>query len=64
MRKAITKAILLLADDPRPMGSVKIKGSDVIYRIRKGDYRVMYAVYDDVVVVEIITIGHRKDIYK
>lgn len=51
-----------LADNPRPNGCKKLKGRDG-YRVRKGNYRIIYDVYDNVLVVEIIAIGDRKDIY-
>ncbi len=59
----IKTAINLLAEDPRPNGCKKLKGRDG-YRIRIGDYRVIYEIFDNVLVVDVIVIGHRKDIYK
>lgn len=56
-------AILDLGNDPRPKGSKKLKSRDG-FRIRVGDYRIIYDVYDSVFVVDIIDLGHRKDIYK
>jgi mRNA interferase RelE/StbE len=55
--------ILSLADNPRPFGCKKLKGRDG-YRIRKGNYRVLYDIYDKVLVIEVIAIGNRKDIYE
>lgn len=63
IKKALVKRILLLADNPRPVGSKKLQGTKNIYRIRQGDYRVVYEIYDAIVVVEVIKVGHRKDIY-
>jgi mRNA interferase RelE/StbE len=58
------KAIILnLAYNPRPMGCIKLKGRDA-YRIRTGDYRIIYEIIDNRLIINIITIGHRKDIYK
>lgn len=51
-----------LADNPRPNGCKKLKGR-VGYRVRKGNYRVIYDVYDNVLIVEVIAIGDRKYIY-
>ena len=51
-----------LTQNPRPPGCKKLKGRQG-YRIRKGDYRIIYDVYDDVLVVEVIAIGHRREIY-
>lgn len=55
-------AIRNLAYDPRPYGCKKLKGRDG-YRIRKGDYRIIYDVYDNTLTIEVIALGHRKDIY-
>lgn len=61
---AISKAIDKLAENPRPVGSLKLKGtSDNLYRIRIGDYRVVYLVNDTIRIVNIRHIGNRKDIY-
>lgn len=60
--KQLLKVIFELSNNPRPFGYIKLKGRDA-YRIRKGNYRIIYEIYDDVLVVEIITIGDRKDVY-
>jgi len=59
----IKKAIYDLADNPRPHGYKKLQGIDG-YRIRVGDYRIIYDIFDNELVVEIITLGNRKDIYR
>jgi mRNA interferase RelE/StbE len=59
----IVKAIEGLKDDPRPHGSKKLKGSDDTFRIRIGDYRVIYNIHEKEVVVLIVRIGHRKEVY-
>ncbi|MEZ0611563.1 type II toxin-antitoxin system RelE/ParE family toxin [Fibrella sp. WM1] len=56
-------AIELLASDPRPDGCKKLKGR-LGYRIRKGDYRILYDIQDSVLIVNVIAIGHRRDIYE
>jgi len=56
-------AIQQLADNPRPFGSKKLKGKDS-YRIRRGNYRVIYDIFDAVLIIDVIAAGHRKDIYK
>ncbi len=58
----IFEAIQNLAHNPRPHGCKKLKGRDG-YRIRKGNYRIIYDIYDNVLVVDVIAVGHRKDIY-
>jgi len=63
--KKIGRAIERLADDPRPIGVKKLQGSNgSLYRIRVGDYRVVYLIDDGIKLVDIRRIGHRKDIYK
>ena len=54
-------AIARLEENPRPVGYKKLKGRDG-YRIRSGDYRIIYDILDTELIVNIITIGHRKDI--
>jgi addiction module toxin, relE/stbE family len=61
--ETIKNAMLALADDPRPYGCKKLSGEDA-YRIRVGDYRIVYSIYDDIVTVEVIRINHRKEVYK
>ena len=58
----IIEAISLLETDPKPIGSKKLKGRNG-YRIRIGDYRVIYDVLDTELIIDVITLGHRKDIY-
>lgn len=55
-------SIYQLAEDPRPIGCKKLKGRDG-YRIRVGSYRIIYEIFDRVLTIDIIAIGHRKDIY-
>jgi mRNA interferase RelE/StbE len=59
----IKQAIFDLAKNPRPHGYKKLTGRDG-YRIRVGNYRIIYDIFDTVLVVDIITLGHRNDIYK
>ena len=53
-----------LAVDPRPPGAERMQGSDGELRIRVGDYRVIYEVNDAALVVLVITIGHRREVYR
>jgi mRNA interferase RelE/StbE len=64
LRVRITRAIEALAEDPLPPGSRKLKGEEHAYRIRVGDYRTIYDVLRDMVVVLVLRVGHRKDIYR
>lgn len=54
----------LLADNPRPNGCKKLVGAEHTYRIRINDYRVVYSLFDQRLVIEVIKIGHRKNIYR
>ena len=59
----IKAAIYSLANDPRPQGYKKLKGRDG-YRIRVADYRIIYDIIDNELLVDVIDLGHRKDIYE
>ena len=59
----IKKCILDLAENPRPVGCKKLKGRNG-YRIRQGNYRIIYDINDYVLTVYIFAAGHRKDIYE
>ena len=58
----IKQAIFSLRDNPLPHGYIKLKGRDG-YRIRVGDYRVIYDIFDKELVIDVIAIGNRRDIY-
>jgi mRNA interferase RelE/StbE len=62
MRRRMQGAIGLLAQDPRPPAARALKGRPGL-RIRVGDYRIIYAVADDVLLVVVVTLGHRRDVY-
>jgi mRNA interferase RelE/StbE len=53
-----------LADNPRPSGAAKMKGRPNQWRIRVGDYRVVYRIADEIRLVTILEVGHRSDVYK
>jgi mRNA interferase RelE/StbE len=61
--KKVKQAILNLAHDPRPEGSKKLKGRPG-WRIRQGNYRVIYEIQDDQLIILVLDIGDRKDIYR
>lgn len=63
-QRRIVLAISELAVDPRPIGSVKLAGALEVWRIRVGDYRVLYEIHDRRLLVLVVRIGHRKDIYR
>ena len=60
----VVSAVADLANDPQSHGSQKLSGSERTYRVRVGDYRVIYEVFADSGVVEIQRVRHRKDIYR
>ncbi len=62
-RRRIDAAILSLAADPRPHGCRKLSGSEE-YRVRVGDYRVLYEIEDAVLRVLVVKVGHRGDVYR
>lgn len=58
----IQAAISLLAHNPRPPGAKALQGRDGL-RVRVGDYRILYTVHDQVLVVVVVTLGHRREVY-
>ena len=62
-RRRIDAAIVALASDPRPPGCKKLSGSEE-YRVRVGDYRILYAIEDAVLRVLVVKVGHRRDVYE
>lgn len=63
-RQRIVAGIRSLADDPRPPGCEKLAGEDDRYRLRVGRYRVIYSVGDGELLVVVVRVGHRKDVYR
>jgi mRNA interferase RelE/StbE len=63
-REKLVARIQGLATTPRPHGSQKLAGYDDRYRVRQGNYRVIYLIDDEASVVTIYKIGHRKDVYR
>jgi mRNA interferase RelE/StbE len=60
----ILRAISLLANEPRPSGCKKMSGYDYIYRIRIGNYRVIYEIDGKQIIIIILKIGHRREVYR
>jgi len=63
-RQRIEHRIRQLAANPHPPGSKKLKGETGRYRIRQGDYRILYTVEEEIRVVAIVQVAHRKDVYR
>ncbi len=64
MRRRIVRRLEALEDDPRPRGVEKLTGVDELYRVRVGTYRIVYAIRDRELVVIVVRIGHRRDVYR
>ncbi len=60
----VVRAVLALAEEPHPRGSRKLTGYDDVYRLRVGRYRILYSVEENRLVVIILKVGHRKDVYR
>jgi len=60
----IDAKILALAENPRPTGCKKLKGFADLWRIRVGDYRIIFAIDDESGRVDVLRVGHRRDIYE
>ena len=63
-RRSIVQAIAALAQNPRPPGCEKLSGQTDLYRVRTGSFRVVYEIIDLHVVITVIKVGHRKNIYR
>ena len=63
IQQQLIKAISRLGESPRSGNIKQLKGYDKLFRLRSGDYRVVYTIEDDVIIVTIVAVGPRKDIY-
>jgi len=63
-QKRIIDKISEIENSPPPSVETKLKGNNPFHRIRVGDYRIIYEIQNDILVILVIKIGHRKDIYK
>jgi mRNA interferase RelE/StbE len=63
-RERIAVRIDALSGDPHPSGCKKLEGEDETYRIRVGDHRILYQVRDDILLILVVRIAHRKDVYR
>jgi mRNA interferase RelE/StbE len=62
-RRRVIERIHSLSDEPRPRGCQKLSGQER-YRLRQGVYRIVYSIEDDELIVHIVKVGHRKDVYR
>jgi len=60
----LIEKIKSLATQPRPLGSEKLAGRPNLYRVRQGNYRVIYCIDDQSLVVDVVKVGHRRDVYR
>ena len=63
-RRRLVRRIELLGDDPRPTGCQKLVGGGDRYRVRQGQYRIVYEIRDAELVVLVVKVGHRRDVYR
>ena len=64
VRKRLASRFASLAGNPRPRGAKRLSGTEDFYRIRVGDYRILYAIEHHELVVLVVKLGHRKDVYR
>jgi len=60
----LVEKIKSLANQPRPLGAEKLAGRTDLYRVRQGSYRVTFSIDDQANIVEVIKVGHRRDVYR
>lgn len=63
-RQRVVRRILALADEPRPRGCEKLTGSTDVNRVRQGPYRILYVVDDAARTVDVLKVGHRREVYR
>ena len=63
VRVRVIAAIRALADNPHPPGSLKMAGREA-WRVRAGDYRVIYEIHDGILLIEVVEVGHRREVYR
>ena len=64
LRARLLAAMWALVEDPRPTGALKLAGHDALYRIRVGDWRISYAIEDDVLLIVVVEVKPRGDAYR
>ena len=64
IQRRIVGEVAMLAHNPRPAGVIKLTGAENLWRIRIGVYRVVYEIHDDRLVVLVLRVAHRKDVYR
>ena len=62
--RRIDAHIRVLAENPRPAGAVKLQGKEGFWRVRVGDYRILYRIENERLLIVVIRVGHRKEVYR
>jgi mRNA interferase RelE/StbE len=63
-QQRVRAAIELLAEDPRPPACIAMRGEHSVHRARVGDYRIVYEVRDEVLLIQVVRVGHRREVYR
>ena len=63
-QRRVLRVLEVLAQEPRPAGVLKMAGDDNLWRVRLGDYRVVYEIHDRQLIVVVVRVVHRKDVYR
>jgi mRNA interferase RelE/StbE len=64
VQKRLVRRLKTLRQNPRPQGVKKLAGEENVYRLREGDYRIIYTIHDKELIVLVVKIGDRKEIYR
>ena len=64
IQRRIAKAVDQLRENPRPVGAIKLTGNGGLYRVRSGDYRIVYRIEDNRLLVLVVKVGHRREVYR
>ncbi|HEY9782010.1 MAG TPA: type II toxin-antitoxin system RelE/ParE family toxin [Leptolyngbyaceae cyanobacterium] len=64
IQQLIVERLEELVDNPRPPGIVKMEGEENLYRVRVGDYRIIYEIQDSVLLIVVVKVGHRGNVYR
>ena len=63
-QERLARAMLALADDPFPRGVRKLSGYDDVFRVRAGRYRILYSVSEGALIIVVLKVGHRREVYR
>jgi len=64
IRRRVVERISALAEEPRPPGCEKLSGEKSLFRVRQGAWRIVYSIEDDVLVVVVVKVAHRREVYR